>query len=135
VKTSAGGEDTHLWGLINFRGPALLDDLKSRTYPTYSFFDLIYSELQILENQPPDIDPKSFANSIVFVGATGAGLFDVFESPFSNGKMPGINVHAAVADDLLSGRFMRPASTTVAAERLRTKEKEPPVIGGDTRYL
>jgi len=32
-----------LWGLINFRGPALLDDLKSRTYPTYSFYDLLYS--------------------------------------------------------------------------------------------
>ena len=32
----------YLWGLINFRGPALLADLKRRTYPTYSFFDLLY---------------------------------------------------------------------------------------------
>jgi adenylate cyclase len=40
-------------------------------------------------------------------------LFDVFETPFSNGKMPGINVHAAVADDILSNRFMRPESPGV----------------------
>ena len=50
-----------------------------------------------------------FRDKIVFVGATAAGLFDVFETPFSHGKMPGIQVHAAVADDLLSNRFMRAA--------------------------
>ena len=47
------------------------------------------------------------------MGATASGLFDVFETPFSNGKMPGINVHAAVADDILSNRFMRPESPGV----------------------
>ena len=29
--------------------------------------------------------------------------------PFAGGKMPGIQVHAAVADDFLSGRFLAPA--------------------------
>ena len=29
-----------LWGLIHFRGPAFLPDLKRRPYPHYSFFDL-----------------------------------------------------------------------------------------------
>jgi adenylate cyclase len=99
-----------LWGLINFRGPALLDDLKSRTYPTYSFYDLLYSEQQMLENVKPDIDPAVFRDKIVFVGATASGLFDVFETPFANGKMPGINIHAAVADNILSNLFMRPES-------------------------
>ena len=38
----------------------------------------------------------------MFIGATASGLFDVFETPFSRGKMPGIQVHAAVTDDVLS---------------------------------
>ena len=42
------GSVSFLWGPIDFRGPALLSDLKSHTYPTYSFFDLLYSEEQIL---------------------------------------------------------------------------------------
>ena len=108
VKSATGTED-YLWGLINFRGPALLDDLKSHTYPTYSFFDLLYSQEQLLAGQKPNVDPAVFRDKIVFVGATASGLFDVFETPFSHGKMPGIHVHAAVADDLLSRRFMRAA--------------------------
>ena len=99
----------YLWGAINFRGPALLDDLKSRTYPTYSFFDLLYSEQQILEKQTPKVDPAIFRDKIVFVGTTAAGLYDVFETPFSNGRMPGIQIHAAAADDILSNRFIREA--------------------------
>jgi adenylate cyclase len=103
----------YLWGPIDFRGPALLDDLKTRTYPTYSFFDLFYSEQQILEDQAPKIDPALFRDKIVFVGTTASGLFDVFETPFSNGKMPGVQIHAAVADDILSNRFIREASRSV----------------------
>ena len=98
-----------LWGPINFRGPALLEDLKSRTYPTYAFFDLLYSEQQLLEQQAPKIDPAVFRDKMVFVGTTASGLYDVFETPFSNGKMPGVQVHAAVADDILSNRFLRQA--------------------------
>lgn len=110
-----------LWGLINFHGPALLDDPKKHTYPTYSFYDLEYSLEQILAGVKPNIDPSVFANKVVFVGVTATGLYDVFETPFSHGKMPGIQVHAAVADDVVSGRFMRPVNdavrvaTTIAA--------------------
>jgi adenylate cyclase len=108
VKSQTGTE-SYLWGLIDFRGPALLEDMKRHTYPTYSFFDLLYSQEQMLAGQKPDVDPSLFRDKIVFVGVTGSGLFDVFETPFSHGKMPGIQVHAAAADDLLSGRFMRAA--------------------------
>jgi adenylate cyclase len=107
---SDDGAVSYLWGLINFRGAALLADLKSRTYPTYRFFDLIYSEQQILEGKKPNVDPAAFRGKAVFVGVTAAGLFDVFETPFANGKMPGINIDAATADDILSNRFMRPAA-------------------------
>ena len=44
---------------------------------------------------------------------TAAGLFDVFETPFAGGLMPGIQIHASVADDFLSNRVMRPESRRV----------------------
>jgi adenylate cyclase len=112
VRTAAG-DATYQWALINFRGPALLDDLKSRPYPKYSFFDLLYSNEQLLAGEPPDIDPAVFKDKIVFVGVTAAGLFDVFETPFAGGRMPGIQVHAAVADDVLSNRFLASAGNGV----------------------
>jgi adenylate cyclase len=110
---SADGSVSYLWGLINFRGPPLLADLKTRPYRTYSFFDLLYSEEQLLANVTPDIDPSLFADKIVFVGMGASGLFDAFETPFAGGRMPGIQVHAAVTDDFLSNRFMRPESRRV----------------------
>ena len=108
-----GGVTEILWGLIHFRGPAFLPDMKRRPYPHYSFFDLLYSEEQLLAAQKPDIDPAVFKDKIVFVGVTAAGLFDVFETPFAGGLMPGIQIHASVADDFLSNRVMRPESRRV----------------------
>jgi adenylate cyclase len=112
VRTEDGVID-YLWGLINFRGPAFLPDLKTRPYPHYAAFDLLYSEEQLLANQKPNIDPSVFRDKIVFVGVTAAGLHDVFETPFAGGLMPGIQIHASVADDFLSRRFMYPESRTV----------------------
>jgi adenylate cyclase len=112
VRTEDGVID-YLWGLINFRGPAFLADLKTRPYPHYAAFDLLYSEEQLAANQKPDIDPSVFRDKIVFVGVTAAGLHDVFETPFAGGLMPGIQIHASVADDFLSRRFMHPESRTV----------------------
>src|SRR6185295_16358509 len=112
VKSSDGAE-RYQWGLVNFRGPALLADLKQRTYPTYSFFDLAAAEQEILNDRKPAIDPALFRDRIVFVGTTASGLFDVFETPFANGRMPGINIHAAVADDVLSNRSIEQARIAV----------------------
>ena len=108
-----GGRTEMLWGLIHFRGPAFLPDMKRRPYPHYSFFDLLYSEEQLNAGQKPDVDPAMFKDKIVFVGVTAAGLFDVFETPFAGGLMPGIQIHASVADDFLSNRVMRPESRRV----------------------
>src|SRR5207237_3645475 len=41
---SSEGVRSYLWALLNFRGAALHEDLKTRTYPTYSAVDLIESE-------------------------------------------------------------------------------------------
>ncbi len=105
---AAQGADT-VRALINYQGPALLEDGKSRPYPTYSFYDVLYAAEQQAEGQTPDLDPKVFSGKIVFIGATAPALFDVFQTPFERGRMPGIQVHANTADNILSGRFMRPA--------------------------
>ena len=110
---TSDGVTTYRWSLIDFRGPALLDDLTTRTYPTYSFFDLEYSEEQLLAKTTPKIDPAVFRDKIVFVGTTASGLLDVFETPFAHGKMPGIQIHAAVADDILSNRFIGQAAAWI----------------------
>ena len=110
---SQTGIASFIWSLINYRGPAFLPDLKTRPYASYSFFDLLYSEEQILGNVKPNVDPAVFRDKIVFVGVTASGLFDVWETPFASGRMPGVQVHAAVADDILSNRFMTPSGNGV----------------------
>jgi adenylate cyclase len=112
---TASGVTAYDWGLIDFRGPTLSADLKHRTYQTYSFFDLLSAEQQILDKAKPAVDPAVFRDKIVFVGTTASGLLDVFETPFANGKMPGISVHAAVADDILSNRFIAEEPDAVRA--------------------
>ncbi|HOG27706.1 MAG TPA: adenylate/guanylate cyclase domain-containing protein [Vicinamibacterales bacterium] len=92
--------------LIRFTGPVLKDGRP--TYADYSFYDLFYSEQQLLAEQAPAVDPAVFRDKIVVVGTTAAGLRDLFTVPFAEGSMPGMQVHANVIDNLLSGRFMRP---------------------------
>jgi adenylate cyclase len=95
--------------LLNFHGPfATLDG--RNTYQPYSFFDVLLSEDNLANRQPPAIDPAVFRDKIVFVGTSASGLGDVWRTPFRAGGMPGIQLHAALADDVLSGRFMRRAT-------------------------
>jgi adenylate cyclase len=50
---------------------------------------------------------------IVFIGTTAAGLHDLFPTPFgAQGKMPSMQIHATVVDNILSHSFLRPASLT-----------------------
>ena len=93
--------------LIHFTGPVLKKDGKP-TYQDYSFYDLYYSEQQILAGEKPTVDPAVFRDRIVVIGTTAAGLGDLYTVPFAEGKMPGMQVHANIIDDLLSQRFMRP---------------------------
>jgi adenylate cyclase len=97
--------------LIRFTGPVLKDG--RATYPDYSFYDLFYSEHQILEGEKPLVDPAVFKDKIVVIGTTAAGLKDLFTVPFAEGSMPGMQVHANIVDNLLSQRFMRPAGSRV----------------------
>jgi len=101
-----------LRALVAYRAPAVLADGRSRPYQSCSFFDVLYAQEQVLAGATPDLDPGIFRDKVVFVGVTAAGLSDVFQTPFGDtGRMPGIQVHASVADSVLSGRFLRPAGT------------------------
>ena len=92
--------------MIRYAGPVLRDG--KPTYQDYSFYDLFYSEQQILAGEKPEVDPAVFRDKIVVIGTTAAGLHDLFTVPFAEGSMPGMQVHANVIDNLLSERFMRP---------------------------
>jgi adenylate cyclase len=117
VERFAGADDaaaTSQRSLIRFRGPAVRPDGRTPTYTTYSFYDLFYAEQQLLEGQTPHVDPATFANKIVFVGATAVGLSDVYAVPLgSTGRMAGPQIHANVADMLLSQRFTERAPSGV----------------------
>jgi adenylate cyclase len=115
VKESVAGNDQ--WAmLINYRAPALVKAPSGelvRPYPSYEFRHLAASEQQLLTGQKPIIDPAVFKDKLVFIGLTASGLLDVFRTPLSsedNGSMPGIQLHATMADSILSNRFIRPAT-------------------------
>lgn len=94
--------------LIRYRGPAILPDGKTPTYPTYSFYDLFYSQQQILAGQKPLIDPARFKDAVIFIGATAVGLKDIFAVPLGEtGAMGGPQIHANVADMVMSGQVIR----------------------------
>ena len=90
--------------LVNYRAPA------GRPYQTFEARHLLVSQDQLLAGQKPLVDPAVFKNKIVFIGLTGAGLVDVFQTPMGGGLMPGIQLHAMVADSLLANKFIRVAS-------------------------
>ncbi len=114
VRDTAGGSTFHdQWSmLIDYRAPAHVNG--KRPYPSYEARHLLQSEDQILAGRAPALDPSVFKDKIVFVGLTASGLLDVFQTPFgSTGTMPGIQLHASVADSVLSNRFIGPASNGV----------------------
>ena len=107
---SMHGEPTsNATALVNYRIPAFLAD-GTRPFKTYEARHLLVSEDQILSETPPLVDPAEFKDKIVFVGQTLSGLVDVFQTPFGS-NISGIQLHATVADSILSSRFMRPAGS------------------------
>jgi adenylate cyclase len=94
--------------IVPWRGPA------EGTFKAYGFYDVFYSQQQLMEGQKPGIDPALFKDRIVIVGATAEGLKDIFTTPFAHGEISGPEVHANLVDAFLSGRSTAPAPTSVA---------------------
>jgi adenylate cyclase len=74
---------------LNFTGPP-------GRYASYSFADIVLGR----------VNPEQLKGKTLFVGATALGIYDMRVTPFS-GNTPGVEVHATVADNILSGRFIR----------------------------
>ncbi|MBE3071560.1 MAG: adenylate/guanylate cyclase domain-containing protein, partial [Acidobacteria bacterium] len=102
--------------LIRFRGPVL--SAGRPTYQEHSFYDLFYSQQQLLAGEKPFVDPAIFKDKIVVIGTTAPGLSDLFTTPFAFGKMPGMQIHASVIDDVLSSHFTHPAPGWATAAAL-----------------
>ncbi|MDP3716544.1 MAG: adenylate/guanylate cyclase domain-containing protein [Acidobacteriota bacterium] len=98
--------------LVAWRGPAE-NAAGHPTFSSYSFYDLYYSQLQLLEGVKPDVDPAAFKGAIVVVGGSGEGLKEAFTTPFPAGAIDGPEVHANVIDGLLAGRSMTPVASWV----------------------
>jgi adenylate cyclase len=64
-------------------------------YPRYSFADVVSGR----------VDLSSLRGKTVFLGATALGVYDMRVTPFHS-NAPGVEVHATVTDDILSGRFI-----------------------------
>jgi adenylate cyclase len=80
------GADGEMW--INFAGgPGV--------YPRYSFTDIVHGR----------VDPKNLQGKLLFLGATALGVYDMRVTPF-HPNTPGVELHAAVADDILSQRYI-----------------------------
>jgi adenylate cyclase len=74
---------------INYTGPP-------GRYPSYSFTDIVHGR----------VNPAQLKGKVLFVGATALGVYDMRVTPFS-GNTPGVEVHATIADNILTGRFIR----------------------------
>ncbi|HEX8031888.1 MAG TPA: CHASE2 domain-containing protein, partial [Vicinamibacterales bacterium] len=96
-------DSTHCGVMIPWRGPAENSNGQP-TFKSYAFYDLFYSQQQILEGQKPGIDPALFKDRIVIVGATAEGLKDFFTTPFPQGDITGPEVHANLVDAFLAER-------------------------------
>ena len=94
-------------GLLPWRGPTRLATGRP-AFRSYSFYDLFYSQQQVLEGVAPEIAPATFRDHIVVVGVASEGLRDIFVTPFGEGRMPGAEIHANAVDAWLDSRTLTP---------------------------
>lgn len=85
----------------------------TRMYTSVPFFDVLRSEEQFHAGQPTAVDPSIFKDKIVFVGLTALSENDIEVSPFGGPPLPGVQLHAAAADDVLTGRTVRRVSPAI----------------------
>jgi adenylate cyclase len=86
--------------VLRFRGPTL-------THLAFSAAEVLQSELALREGGTPKIDPAVLKDRYVFFGFAAPGLKDLRPSAVQ-GTYPGMEIHATLLDNLLSGDFLRP---------------------------
>jgi adenylate cyclase len=93
--------------LIDWRGPYRDPARKDHpeTYRVFPVAQILHSYQQLATGETPEVPPEAFRGKVVFVGSTGAGLFDARANPFGPND-PGVLIHATIADNLLTGDFL-----------------------------
>ncbi|MFI5280206.1 MAG: CHASE2 domain-containing protein [Gemmatimonadales bacterium] len=94
--------------LVNWRGPYKVTG-RSETYRIYPAAQIVHSYQALATGGQSEVPAEALRGKIVFVGASGSGLFEARANPFGSSD-PGVLIHATVADNLLTGDFLRPAS-------------------------
>jgi len=91
--------------ILRFRGP-------STTHRAFTAAAIVQADLQLQSGDAPAVDPALLKDRYVFFGFSAPGLFDLKPSPM-RGDYPGVEIHATMLDNLLSGDFMRAVPTTL----------------------
>lgn len=81
------GENYSMW--VNFTGPP-------GGYPRFSFTDIVNGR----------IPAEQLKGKVLFIGATALGVYDMRVTPY-HGNTPGVEIHATIADNIISDRFVR----------------------------
>jgi adenylate cyclase len=97
--------------LLSYRGPSVASGQRM-TFNEYSFYDLFYSQEQMLAGEKPEVDPAAFRDKIVVVAATASGTYELLTSPFAQ-PVSGGEAHANVIDALLHGRSIERTASSV----------------------
>ncbi len=85
--------------LLKFRGP-------DHRFKRLSAANVIQSEERLKHGMAPFYRPEDLAGKWVFVGFTAPGLLDLKPTPLAP-VYPGVELHATLLDNLLSGDFLR----------------------------
>ena len=94
--------------ILRFRGPA-------GVFQSYSAAAVIDSEILAGAGGADSIEnAESFKDAFVFLGFSAPGLVDLRPTPLSN-ICPGVEIHATLLDNLLTGDFLRDVSPAAAA--------------------
>jgi adenylate cyclase len=109
---SDGQAESTRQALLRFRRPVQAPDGVTSMFPGYSFYDVLLSADQLASGQTPAIPQSAFKDKLVFVGTSASGLYDRYLTPFRQGA-GGVELHATLADNVLSGQFMRHVSAPV----------------------
>ncbi len=95
--------------LLRWRG-AYRDPRRGlETYRIYPVAQILHSYTQVASGRAPEVPLAALRDKVVFVGASGSGLFEARANPFGAAD-PGVLIHATLADNLLTGDFLRRAS-------------------------
>lgn len=89
--------------LVNWQGGLF-------TYPHFSIGEVIDSLLKSRSGGDPPVPASLFRDKVVLIGTTAVGLKDLRANPF-HPLVPGVDIHAAIIDNLLQGDFLRQADS------------------------